>query len=145
MVMEKMIGREFISNSTDETKKLAKELARKLPAGTIVLLSGDLGAGKTVFAKGFAEGLGINDDITSPTFTIMNSYDGKLNHFDLYRLNSVDELLAVGAEEELYGEKISLVEWPEVVGFDFFASETIIVEILKLNENKRKISIRYND
>ena len=74
----------------------------------------------------------------------MNSYDEKLNHFDLYRLNSVDELLAVGAEEEFYGNKISLVEWPEVVGFKFFTKDTIVVEILKINETERKILIRLN-
>lgn len=142
--MSDMIGKEFFSKSTEETKHIAKKLAESLSAGKIVLLSGDLGAGKTVFAKGFAEGLGISQDITSPTFTIMNCYDDKLNHFDLYRLNSVDELLAVGAEEELYGEKISLVEWPEIVGFDFFARETIVVEILKLNDTERKIVIREN-
>lgn len=143
--MNTIIGKNFISNSIEETKGIARELAKSLHGGSIVLLSGDLGAGKTVFAKGFAEGLGVVDDITSPTFTIMNTYDNKLNHFDLYRLNSVEELLSIGAEEELYGDKISLVEWPEIVGFGFFANEAVVVEIQKIDEKTRNILIRLND
>ena len=142
--MVEMIEKNYKSNSCEETKELANALAKRLCPGQIVLLSGDLGAGKTVFAKGFAEGLGITADITSPTFTIMNSYDGVLNHFDLYRLKSVDELLGVGAEEELFGDKISLVEWPEIVGFNFFPKKAIKVTIRKINENERSIDINYN-
>jgi tRNA threonylcarbamoyladenosine biosynthesis protein TsaE len=143
--MNKIIEKVYKSSSCDETKEIAKNLAIQLSAGEIVLLSGDLGSGKTVFAKGFAEGLGINQDITSPTFTIMNCYDNILNHFDLYRLNSIDELLAVGAEEELYGDKISLVEWPEIVGLSFFPKNSILVTITKISEDERLIEISYNN
>ena len=143
--MNKIIENVYKSSSCDETKDIAKKLAKELSAGQIVLLSGDLGSGKTVFAKGFAEGLGINQDITSPTFTIMNCYDNILNHFDLYRLNSIDELLAVGAEEELYGDKISLVEWPEIVGLSFFTKNAILVTITKIGEDERLIEISYNN
>ena len=143
--MNKIIETVYKSLSCDETKEIAKNLANQLHGGQIVLLSGDLGSGKTVFAKGFAEGLGINQDITSPTFTIMNCYENKLNHFDLYRLNSIDELLIVGAEEELYGDKISLVEWPEVVGLSFFPKNAILITITKINEFERLINISYNN
>ena len=127
--MVEMIEKNYKSNSCEETKELANALAKRLCPGQIVLLSGDLG---------------ITADITSPTFTIMNSYDGILNHFDLYRLKSVDELLGVGAEEELFGDKISLVEWPEIVGFNFFPKKAIKVTIRKINENERSIDINYN-
>ena len=142
--MSEMVEKNYKTQSSDETKEIARKFAKELKSGQIVLLSGDLGSGKTVFAKGFAEGLGISEDITSPTFTIMNCYENILNHFDLYRLNSIDELLGVGAEEELYGNKISLVEWPEIVGFDFFPSNAIVVAIEKLGENERNIDITYN-
>ena len=134
----------FITNSPEETRGLAKEFAKSLNLGTIVLLTGDLGAGKTVFAKGFAEGLGVEDEVTSPTFTIMNIYDKKMNHFDLYRLESVEELLGIGAEEELYSDKISLVEWPEKVGFEFFPREAVVVSIFKRDETLREIAISLN-
>ena len=143
--MNEMLWKKFMTKSKDETKGLAQNFAKKLSGGDIVLLSGDLGAGKTVFAKGLAKGLGIDEDITSPTFTIMNCYQNKLNHFDLYRLNSVDELLGVGAEEELYSDKISLVEWPEIVGFDFFPNSAIVVQIVKVDENTREINFKLND
>lgn len=134
----------IISNSPEETKEVAKKFAKSLTSGTIVLLTGDLGAGKTVFAKGFAEGLGVRDEVTSPTFTIMNIYDNKMNHFDLYRLESIEEFLGIGAEEELYSDKISLVEWPEKVGLDFFPSEAVVVSILKRDEKIREIKISLN-
>ena len=135
----------IITNSPEETKTFAKEIAGLLNAGAIVLLTGDLGAGKTVFAKGFAEGLGVKDEVTSPTFTIMNIYDNKMNHFDLYRLESVEEFLAIGAEEELYSDKISLVEWPEKVGFNFFPRDAVVVSIFKRDEKMREIIMSFNE
>lgn len=142
--MKEMIGEKFKTTSIQETMEVARAFAEKLKAGDIVLLSGDLGAGKTVFAKGFALGLGIVDNVISPTFTIMNCYENILNHFDLYRLNSIEELMSIGAEEELYGEKISLVEWPEIVGFEFFPKTAKIVKINKLDEETREILIGLN-
>lgn len=135
----------IITNSPEETKAFAKEIAGLLNTGSIVLLTGDLGAGKTVFAKGFAEGLGVKDEVTSPTFTIMNIYDNKMNHFDLYRLESVEEFLAIGAEEELYSDKISLVEWPEKVGFNFFPRDAVVVSIFKRDEKMREIVMSFNE
>lgn len=132
----------YISNSLEETEKIAEDFAKTLKSGDIVLLSGDLGAGKTQFTKGVAKGLGINDTIPSPTFTIMNSYENRLFHFDLYRLHSFEELINVGAEEFLYSNGISILEWPECVGLENFPDYAIMVIILKLDEFKREIVIR---
>lgn len=132
----------YISNSLEETEKIAEDFAKTLKSGDIVLLSGDLGAGKTQFTKGVAKGLGINDTIPSPTFTIMNSYENRLFHFDLYRLHSFEELINVGAEEFLYSNGISILEWPECVGLENFPDYAIMVTILKLDEFKREIVIR---
>lgn len=134
----------YISNSLEETEKIAEDFAKTLKSGDIVLLSGDLGAGKTQFTKGVAKGLGINDTIPSPTFTIMNSYENRLFHFDLYRLHSFEELINVGAEEFLYSNGISILEWPECVGLENFPDYAIMVTILKLDEYKREIVIRRN-
>lgn len=134
----------YISNSLEETEQIAEDFAKTLKSGDIVLLSGDLGAGKTQFTKGVAKGLGINDTIPSPTFTIMNSYENRLFHFDLYRLHSFEELINVGAEEFLYSNGISILEWPECVGLENFPDYAIMVTILKLDEFKREIVIRRN-
>ena len=134
-----------VSHSVEETKRVAYNFGRFLKSGDIVLLSGDLGAGKTVFTKGLVEGLGCNaEEVVSPTFTIMNDYDGKVNHFDLYRLNSVEEFIGTGAEEQLYSSAVSVVEWPEVVGFEFFPTFAYVVIIKKIDDNTREISIKRN-
>lgn len=134
-----------VSHSVEETKSVAYDFGKFLKSGDIVLLSGDLGAGKTVFTKGVVEGLGGNaEEVVSPTFTIMNDYDGKVNHFDLYRLNSVEEFIGTGAEEQLYSSAVSVVEWPEIVGFEFFPTFAYVVIIKKIDDNTREISIKRN-
>ena len=109
---------EFISDNRDETIELGKKLGRLLKAGDIILLIGDLGSGKTVFAKGIAEGMGISGYITSPTFTLVNEHKGKITlfHFDLYRLISYEELYDIGYEEYFYGNGVCIIEWPERLG-----------------------------
>lgn len=105
-----------ISNSVEETERLGAELAAKLPAGSVVAFTGDLGAGKTAFVRGMARGLGVMERVTSPTFTIVNEYEGRsrpLFHFDLYRLNSADELFDIGWEDYLARGGICAVEWSE--------------------------------
>ncbi len=105
------------SNSVAETESLAGKLAKALPNGSVVALHGDLGAGKTVFARGFARALGIEEPITSPTFTIVQEYpckEGRLYHLDLYRIDNADAGLAFGVDEFLYGHRgMTLLEWPE--------------------------------
>lgn len=134
----------YISKNLEETQKIAMKFAESLKAGDIILLSGDLGAGKTQFTKGIAKGLGIEDLVPSPTFTIMNSFGGRLFHFDLYRLKSFEELLSVGAEEFLYSDGISVLEWPECVGVENFPNYAIMVEIEKMDDTTRQITIRRN-
>ena len=107
---------QIISNSVEETERLGSELAVQLPAGSIVAFTGDLGAGKTAFVRGMARGLGITERVTSPTFTIVNEYEGGIRplfHFDLYRLGDADELFDIGWEDYLARGGICAVEWSE--------------------------------
>lgn len=106
------------SNSEQETFDIGVKIAAAAKAGDIYCLDGDLGAGKTVFAKGFAAGLGITEPVTSPTFTIVKEYrEGKmpLYHFDVYRISDPDEMYAIGYEDYFYGDGVCLVEWSELI------------------------------
>ena len=109
-----------LSTSVSETLRIGRLLAQKLSGGEIILLSGSLGAGKTVLAKGIAQGLGIDKyNVVSPTFVFLRVYKGKhfLNHFDFYRIKSHKEILALGYEEYFYSEAITVIEWPERLKF----------------------------
>lgn len=104
--------------SEDETRKLGYKMGRNAKAGEVYCLKGDLGVGKTVFTKGFAEGLEISDHITSPTFTIVNEYlSGRLPfyHFDVYRIGDPEEMYDIGYEEYLFGDGVCLIEWAELI------------------------------
>ncbi|HIY21365.1 MAG TPA: tRNA (adenosine(37)-N6)-threonylcarbamoyltransferase complex ATPase subunit type 1 TsaE [Candidatus Flavonifractor merdigallinarum] len=107
---------EYRSNSEAETEALGAALAERLNAGDVVAFSGDLGAGKTAFTRGLARGLGVTERVTSPTFTIVNEYEGgrlPLFHFDLYRLGSAEELFDIGWEDYLLRGGVCAVEWSE--------------------------------
>jgi len=122
---------------------LARKLAPILTKGDLISLSGDLGAGKTVFAKGLAAGLGIDAPVTSPTFTIIKEYEGKLPlfHFDVYRLASAEELEELGADEYFYGEGVSVVEWGDRVE-EILPEERLSIRILRLvDEDLRRIEV----
>lgn len=101
------------SYSSIETEEIARDLAEKSVKGDVFCLIGDLGCGKTVFAKGFAKGLGIGEEVLSPTFTIINEYEGRLPfyHFDIYRILHEEEMQELGYEDYFYGGGICLVEW----------------------------------
>ena len=134
---------EFVSKSFEDTVKFAKEFAVSLKPGDIVLLDGDLGAGKTVFSKGVVSALSNNSIVAvSPTFVLVNVYDTnpKVYHFDLYRIEDQSELDAIGAEEYFFGDGISLVEWPSRVE-GFFPASSIKVNIKKLSDNERLITV----
>ncbi|MGE4282118.1 MAG: tRNA (adenosine(37)-N6)-threonylcarbamoyltransferase complex ATPase subunit type 1 TsaE [Clostridia bacterium] len=105
----------LISNSPQETEQIAYKIGVQLEPGCVVCLGGDLGAGKTAFTKGLVKAYGIEEDVTSPTFTIVNEYDGNVPvyHFDVYRIHDVDEMFEIGFEEYIYGEGISVIEWAE--------------------------------
>ena len=109
---------EFVTNSPEETEELGERLGRTLSPGDVVAFTGDLGAGKTAFTRGIARGLGIGDRVTSPTFAIVNEYEGgrlPLFHFDMYRLTSSDELFDIGWEDYLARGGVCAVEWSENV------------------------------
>ena len=128
----------IITNSAGETYDIGYTMAKEAVCGTIIALTGDLGAGKTVFAKGFAAGLGINDHVTSPTFTIVCEYEGgtlPLYHFDVYRIDDPEELWEIGFEEYLYGQGVCLIEWADKI-MDELPDDTIIVDIKRqLNQD----------
>lgn len=134
---------EFITHNENETLKIAADFAADLCAGDIVLLNGDLGAGKTVFTKGIVNRLSSGKVIAvSPTFVIVNTYETQpvINHFDLYRIEDISELEAIGIEEYLYSDSVNIVEWSERA-LDLFPKNSIVVEILKVDDNTRKIRI----
>lgn len=109
---------EYHSRGEKETEAIGAALAKRLPAGSVVAFSGELGAGKTAFVRGMARGLGSGEQVTSPTFTIVNEYEGgrlPLFHFDMYRLSGADELYEIGWEDYLARGGICAVEWSETV------------------------------
>lgn len=105
----------YESSSPEQTAEIAKKFADELNAGDVICLNGDLGVGKTVFVQSLAKALGINDYINSPTFTIVNQYEGRLPlyHFDVYRIADCDEMYEIGYEEYVYGEGVSVIEWAQ--------------------------------
>ncbi len=106
------------TNSREETFELGKSLGEQAKPGEIYCLSGDLGTGKTVFTQGFARGLGIMEPVNSPTFTIVSEYEeGRfpLYHFDVYRIEDIEEMEEIGYEDYFYGEGVCLVEWAELI------------------------------
>lgn len=110
---------QFNSNSADETYALGKHYGAQARSGDLYCLIGDLGVGKTIFTKGFAAGLGIEEAVTSPTFTIVNVYeDGKIPfyHFDVYRIEDISEMEEIGYEEYFYGKGVTFVEWANRIG-----------------------------
>ena len=110
----------YITHSEGDTLRFAGKLSEMLAAGDCVLLHGDLGAGKSVFARGVARALGVTGAMPSPTFTLLIPYQGreKLYHFDLYRLNDPDEFYAAGLDEVIGGDGVALIEWPEMADID---------------------------
>ena len=133
---------EFITHSAEETFTLAKGLGEQLKGGEVFLLKGDLGAGKTVFAKGLAAGLGIDPaDVTSPTFTLVNPHEGRLRffHIDLYRLDAGAHQ-GLGLEEIFDDENgVTVIEWAERLGFVF--ARATVVEMFYVSNTERRISI----
>ncbi|MBL4935764.1 tRNA (adenosine(37)-N6)-threonylcarbamoyltransferase complex ATPase subunit type 1 TsaE [Clostridium sp. YIM B02515] len=136
---------EFIVDSVEETTKLGIMLGRLVMPGDIICLIGDLGTGKTHITKGIAKGLSIDDHITSPTFTIVNEYMGrlKLYHFDVYRVNDPDEIYAIGFDEYIFSDGVSVIEWSNYIE-ELIPDEHISVSLEKLpelGENFRRINI----
>ena len=135
---------EFVTHSPEQTRQLGARLAKALKPGAVVAFTGDLGAGKTAFVSGMAQGLGVRERVTSPTFTIVNEYEGgrlPLFHFDMYRLGSADELFDIGWEDYMNRGGVCAVEWSENVA-EAMETGTIRVSIRREgDENSRVIGI----
>lgn len=132
----------YTATNVDETLAIAGVFARTLGPGTVVSLSGELGAGKTVFARGVCEALGIQSAVTSPTFTLIHEHHGDLTvyHMDFYRLETPAEILAIGVEDLFYSDAVCLVEWAENMGGQF-PEDVIVVRIEHAGDGVRTITI----
>ena len=133
---------QYLSHSAADTEELGRRLAAVLRSGDVVACRGGLGAGKTAFTRGLAAGLGCTARVSSPTFTVVNEYDGPLPlfHFDMYRLSGAEELFDIGWEDYLSRGSVCAVEWSEYVR-DAFEGSEISVSIEKISDNGRKIEI----
>ncbi len=131
----------IITHSPEETRALGERLARLLQPGAVVAFTGDLGAGKTAFISGMAQGLDIPERVTSPTFTIVNEYEGgrlPLFHFDMYRLGSADELFHIGWEDYLARGGVCAVEWSENVA-EAIEDDAVRVDIARGEDDNSRV------
>lgn len=134
----------FVTNSEEETRAAAAEVAARLKIGDVVLYEGEMGAGKTAFTKGLAEFFGTDSEVTSPTFALVHEYTGRVPifHFDLYRISGYDDLYAVGFFDYLDRGGIIAAEWSEnVPGLEDELENVVRVRIDKLSENGRRITV----
>jgi tRNA threonylcarbamoyladenosine biosynthesis protein TsaE len=134
------INMEYITENEKQTEDVAIEFAKTLKTGDVVLLSGDLGAGKTAFTKGIAKGLNITDEVVSPTYSYLNIYGDYLYHYDCYRLSCGEDAEALGLTDYFGEDNICVIEWSENI-VDVLPNLVRKVKIEKLSENKRKIII----
>ena len=130
------------TNNTEETEKLGYNIGKLLKGGEIICMDGDLGVGKTTMTKSLAKGLDIDDHITSPTFTIVNEYEGrlKLYHFDVYRISDVEEMYDLGYEEYFYSGGVCIIEWSNLIK-EILPKERLTIEIKRIDEVSREIII----
>lgn len=134
--------------SPEGTLEFGRVLAQELKAGSVVALIGPLGSGKTVLIQGMCSGLGVAEPVTSPSFVIINEYPGKIRgtfvwvyHFDLYRLEKIEEFVKLGYEEYFYGNGITLIEWAEKIK-TFLPERRVEINLEIVSENERRISVR---
>ncbi len=136
---------EFISHSREETIAFAEQFGKTVPEGAVLCFFGDLAAGKTTFIKGLSHGFGAvaEDEVSSPTFVILNIYEGKkiIHHFDLYRLEGPEAFLSMGFDQYLGGEGIACIEWSEKIS-SILPKNAYTVTLTTLGEDRRKINIR---
>ncbi len=132
----------FRTNSAEETIELGKKIGKLLKKGDIIAMQGTLAAGKTTITKGIAQALGITDTITSPTFCLISEYYGTmpLYHFDVYRLEGTEDFINLGADDMLYGDGVSIIEWSEKI-MDELPSRTIILRLTPQDDGSRLIEI----
>lgn len=134
---------EFISKSEKDTSKIAKKFEKRLKGGEVVVLNGDLGAGKTTFTKALCKALKVKENVTSPTFTLMNIYTSgrlPLYHFDMYRLEDESEAQELGLDDFFYSNGVCMIEWAENIK-NLLPKKLITINIEKLGETSRKFEI----
>lgn len=133
---------ELVSHSPEETQRVGEVLGRNASSGDIILLVGELGAGKTCLTQGIARGLGVKEPARSPTFVLVSQYRGRLPlyHADLYRVNNVEEVWDLGLDDYLFGEGITVVEWAEKAP-EVFPSEHLLIKLEYLGENERRLTL----
>ena len=134
----------FATNSEEETREAAKQVAERLQTGDVILYSGEMGAGKTAFTKGLAEYFGTEEEVTSPTFALVHEYPGRVPifHFDLYRISGYDDLYAIGFFDYLDRGGILAVEWSEnIPDLESELENVVKINIEKLGENERRITV----
>ena len=137
------MDRTVICKSAQDMEDLGREIGEKCQAGSVISLRGSLGAGKTVFAKGVARSLGIEEAIVSPTFTLVQEYDGRLPmyHMDLYRITNEDDFQMIGGEDMLYSDGVCLIEWSEVID-SLLPKNTLFVTIIVNEDQSRSVTLR---
>lgn len=130
----------YISKSVEDTYALARKVAERLKGGEVILLNGNLGAGKTTFTKGLAKALGIDEVVTSPTFTFMKEYKGRLSlyHFDMYRAEDEDELYELGLSDYLYMDGVCVIEWNKFES----VPNPIVIDVKTTGEEEREFDVR---
>lgn len=132
----------FLSKSEKETEEIAAKFAKSLKKGSVVAFEGELGAGKTAFVRGLAKGLNCEDSVSSPTFAIVNEYNGetRLFHFDMYRIETFNELYSIGFFEYLEKNGVCAIEWSENI-YSALPDDSFFVKISKISETEREIEI----
>lgn len=145
--MENLKNMHCISRSEVDTETFGAEVARNCSPGSVILLDGDLGAGKTVFSRGFARALGVDEPVSSPTYTIVQEYElperGRLYHLDLYRISGVEAALAFGVDEFLSDPaSYALVEWPERIA-GILPDNAVRITLKHSGEGCREISVQF--
>ena len=135
------MGMQLLSHSPAQTAAIGKILGERLIAGDVIVLEGTLAAGKTTLAKGIAQGLGITELVTSPTFTLISEYEGRLHlyHIDVYRLDGEEDFAALGAEELLYGDGTCVIEWGEKIA-NIIPKTAITIKIKAQDDGARSIT-----
>ncbi len=130
----------YISKSVEDTYALARKIAERLKGGEVILLNGNLGAGKTTFTKGLAKALGIDEVVTSPTFTFLKEYKGRLSlyHFDMYRAEDEDELYELGLSDYLYADGVCVIEWNKFES----VPNPIVIDVKTTGEEEREFDVR---
>ena len=134
----------FISESTKQTEEFAQEFAKLIQPNDCIAFIGPMGMGKTAFVRGLVKGLEIDGEVCSPTFSLVNEYKGRnfsLYHFDMYRVNNIDDLYSTGFFDYLESENVLAIEWSENIS-DALPNNTIYVEIKRIDENTRHIIVK---